>query len=417
MKIYDILDEFNYKFDNEDDYKKKCQVLKSPKDTFDIIERQSLYLDKTQEKLVSQMNGDQTNFEAEIAQLENTISTLSQYQDINLNEEVAEIVKTTHKKMQDAHAKAKKFANRERLLGLAEADYSRLQQLNKEYEPFYNLWTTANDWFKNHNSWLHDPWYELNAPEMDEKMSNAIKTINKVIRYFREKEQPGILKIGEIIKTDLDKFKPLVPLAMALRKDGMKERHWDQLSEAVGFVVRPTEDFTFQHIKDLNLIDHVHVCQDIGEKASKEYTIELELAKMKEEWKDIEFFLIPFKKSETFTAAGFDDALTCLDEQNVKTQAMQFSPFKKPFEDEIKEWYDLLLLMTDCLEEWIKCQGQWAYLQPIFDSPDIMKQLPAENKKFKAVDSKWRSIMKKCKDNPNVLSICEDPQLKADFLQ
>ena len=417
MKVYDILDEFNFKFDNEDDYKKKCQVLKSPKDTIDIIERQSLYLDKTQEKLIAQMYGDQTNFEAEIAQLETTISTLSQYQDINQHEEVAEIVKTLDKKMKDAHSKSKKFANRERLMGLNETDYSRLQQLNKEYEPFFNLWTTSDDWFKNHNSWMNDPWEQLNAPDMEENVTNSIKTINKVIRYFREKEQPSILKIGETIKNDLDKFKPLVPLALALRKDGMKDRHWEQLSKEVGFEVKPTEDFTFQHIKDLNLIEYVAICEDIGEKASKEFTIELELAKMKEEWNAIEFFLIPFKKSETYTATGFDDALNCLDEQNVKTQAMQFSPFKKPFEEEIKEWYDLLLLMTDILEEWIKCQGQWAYLQPIFDSPDIMKQLPAENKKFKSVDGKWRNVMKKCKENPNVLHICSDPQLKEDFIE
>ena len=219
------------------------------------------------------------------------------------------------------------------------------------------------------------------------------------------------------MKADLDLFKPLVPIAIALRKDGMYDRHWDQLSEEVKFEVKPTEDFTFQSLIDLNLVEHISSLEDIGEKASKEYTIELELKKMKTEWDDIEFFLIPFKKSGTYTCTGFDDALNCLDEQNVKTQAMQFSPFKKPFEGEIKEWYDLLLLMTDTLEEWIKCQGQWAYLQPIFDSPDIMKQLPAENKKFKAVDAKWRSIMKRVKENSNVLSICEDPQLKEDFLE
>ena len=69
---------------------------------------------------------------------------------------------------------------------------------------------------------------------------------------------------------------------------------------------------------------------------------------------------------------------------------MQFSPFKGPFEEEIEEWNAKLALSSDTLEEWVKCQGQWMYLQPIFDSPDIMKQLPAETKRFKGVDIKWR---------------------------
>ena len=68
--------------------------------------------------------------------------------------------------MQDAHRKAKKFANRERLMALNETDYSYLTQLSKEYEPYYNLWTTADDWFKTHHLWLTQPWSELNAPDI-----------------------------------------------------------------------------------------------------------------------------------------------------------------------------------------------------------------------------------------------------------
>jgi len=33
------------------------------------------------------------------------------------------------------------------------------------------------------------------------------------------------------------------------------------------------------------------------------------------------------------------------------------------------------------------------YLQPIFDSADIAKQLPAETKKFKAVDATWKNAI------------------------
>ena len=63
----------------------------------------------------------------------------------------------------------------------------------------------------------------------------------------------------------------------------MKDRHWEQLSNTVGFEVKPTEEFTFQSIIDLGLVDHASAWEDIGEKESKEYTIELELAKMKRE--------------------------------------------------------------------------------------------------------------------------------------
>lgn len=46
------------------------------------------------------------------------------------------------------------------------------------------------------------------------------------------------------MKGKVDAFKPIVPLAVALRKDGMKDRHWKAISDASGIEVYPDEDFT-----------------------------------------------------------------------------------------------------------------------------------------------------------------------------
>lgn len=55
------------------------------------------------------------------------------------------------------------------------------------------------------------------------------------------------------------------------------------------------------------------------------------------------------------------------------------------------------------------------YLQPIFDSPDIMKQLPSENKKFKNVDKNWREIIIGTKQTPNILKSCTREGLLEKF--
>jgi len=213
------------------------------------------------------------------------------------------------------------------------------------------------------------------------------------LRYFRDKGMTDIFKIAETMKKKIDDFKPYVPLAVALRKEGMKERHWDQISEKVGFDIRPDEEFTLTTVIDKGMLKHIEVCQEVGERAQKEFNIERQLERMMADWKGQEFLLKPFKNTGTFTIAGFDDAANMLDEHLVTTQGMTFSPFKKPFEKEIEEWNAKLLLVSDTLEEWVKCQGQWCYLQPIFDSPDIMKQLPLENKRFKSVDQSWKYII------------------------
>ena len=55
------------------------------------------------------------------------------------------------------------------------------------------------------------------------------------------------------------------------------------------------------------------------------------------------------------------------------------------------------------------------YLQPIFDSPDIMKQLPLENKKFKNVDKQWREIIHGTSQNKLVIKACTREGLLERF--
>lgn len=86
------------------------------------------------------------------------------------------------------------------------------------------------------------------------------------------------------MKAKVDEFKPYVPLAVALRKEGMKDRHWDQISEAVGFDIRPDEDFTLTTVIEKDMLKHLEVCEEVGERAAKEYFIECSLEKMMKEW-------------------------------------------------------------------------------------------------------------------------------------
>ena len=226
-----------------------------------------------------------------------------------------------------------------------------------------------------------------------------------------------ISAIAAGVKEKIDNFRKYVPLAVALRKEGMYERHWDQISEGVGFDIRPTENFTFTTVIDKGLEKHIPLCEEVGEKAAREYNIECMLKKMQEDWEGIAFLTPHFKNTPTFYIAGFDEAMNMLDEHIVTTQAMQFSPFRGPFEEDITNWNTKLLLVSDTLEEWVKCQSQWMYLQPIFDSPDIMKQLPQETKRFKSVDSTWRHIMNQTSQSPGILAACSKEGLLEKFTE
>lgn len=70
-------------------------------------------------------------------------------------------------------------------------------------------------------------------------MEDSLKNLLSSIRYLKEKEIVHILKIAESVKAQIDEFRPKVPLLIALRKKGLRERHWHQLSKRIGMELMP----------------------------------------------------------------------------------------------------------------------------------------------------------------------------------
>lgn len=58
-----------------------------------------------------------------------------------------------------------------------------------------------------------------------------------------------------------------------------------------------------------------------------------------------------------------------------------------------------------------QCQATWMYLEPIFSSEDIMRQMPTEARNFRDVDKEWRVIMQATSKDPMVLPATDFPGL------
>ena len=67
------------------------------------------------------------------------------------------------------------------------------------------------------------------------------------------------------------------------------------MSEVLGIGLKPTMESTLAEMIDLGLMQYVAKLEEIAVAASKEYTLERNLQKMKEEWDGIEFELIPYR--------------------------------------------------------------------------------------------------------------------------
>lgn len=59
---------------------------------------------------------------------------------------------------------------------------------------------TPTKWFKNIEIWKHGSWNDLNAIECEKFVDNAFKTYNQVIKFFKDKDIQGVLRIASDVK-------------------------------------------------------------------------------------------------------------------------------------------------------------------------------------------------------------------------
>lgn len=80
--------------------------------------------------------------------------------------------------------------------------------------------------------------------------------------------------VASVIRSKIEDFRPYIPLIQGLRNPGMRNRHWEMLSERIEMKVMPKANLTFSRCLELGLQNYVDDIAHVAEVAGKEYTIE-----------------------------------------------------------------------------------------------------------------------------------------------
>ncbi|XP_057625591.1 dynein axonemal heavy chain 1 [Chionomys nivalis] len=408
MSDYEVMDEFLYNL-TTDDFNDKWAASNWPSKILGQIEmvRQQHIEDEEKFRKIQLM--DQNNFQEKLEGLQLVVAGFSTHVEIARAHEIANEVRRVKKQLKDCQQLAMLYNNRERIFGLPITNYDKLTRMVKEFQPYLDLWTTASDWLRWSESWMNDPLSAIDAEQLEKNVVESFKTMHKCVKQF--KDIPACQDVALDIRARIEEFKPYIPLIQGLRNPGMRNRHWEILSNEININVRPKANLTFARCLEMNLQDHIESISKVAEVAGKEYAIEQALDKMEKEWSSILFNVLPYKETDTYILKSPDEASQLLDDHIVMTQSMSFSPYKKPFEQRINSWENKLKLTQEVLEEWLNCQRSWLYLEPIFSSEDITRQLPVESKRYQTMERIWRKIMRNAYENREVINVCPDQRL------
>ncbi|BBN11637.1 hypothetical protein Mp_5g13570 [Marchantia polymorpha subsp. ruderalis] len=411
---YTAMDDLQYAL-TDGDFGQKWTLLTWPTKIEKLCEKIEKSLAVDNERYQKEMEAEQALFVNTLESVDATVTTFNNYTDMGQVELVSYEARECADKLRKAEAATRLFNSREALFGVPPTDYSRLKRIQEAFEPFNYLWVAADEWKKRYKGWMEDSWNNLVPDDVEKLVMGWWKGLFKYGREFSKRDLMTQATYCEDIRAQVGEFKPYVPLIAALRQPGMRDRHWDEISKQINLDVHPTDAFTLQQGIQMGLLNHLPILEEVADLASKEFGIENQLSKMESDWKSLDLQILEYKETGTYIMKIEEATLQQLDDHIVLTQAMSFSPFKKPFEDKIAKWEQLLQLVSEVVEEWLMVQRQWMYLEPIFSSPDIQTQLPIESKRFQTVNNIWRKALAQAHTTPQILTMCSSKKLLEQF--
>ena len=306
-------------------------------------------------------------------------------------------------------------------------------KMKSEIEPYARLFTTVLKWQKAEKKWMDGAFLDLNSIQIKADIDEFSSEMVLLQKLFKSKfkqaaldgeskyskmnledsdpnQLPPPLKICSLTIAAIEKFKENIRVISCLCNPGIRQRHWNRMSEIIGYDITPNSGSSLRKVLRLSLAEFMDKLEEVSVSATKEHALEQSLNEMIEQWSDINFETTNYRDSTNIKILGSLEIIeSYLDEHLVKTEIMRGSPYFKPFEKEVLGWESQLVRIQDTISKWTKVQEYWLYLEPILTVEDIIRHLAHESILFKEVDSNWKTIMDNVAQDPRVLKTAGVP--------
>ncbi|KAG9335134.1 hypothetical protein JZ751_005606, partial [Albula glossodonta] len=347
---------------------------------------------KGEEELL--MRRDRLAFELE--KLGHRLEEFAECSELEMMPQYVADVKGVQKRIQEAEEAIGFINKEEKLYEWDLTSYPVLDTIKENVDPYHKLFGLVLKWQRTEKKWMDGSFQDLNGETMEVEVDEFFREVYKMLKSFKQKqkkaEQEARLPPGSTTEDS-----PSVQIC--------SKRHWTEMSGIVGYDLTPDSGTTLRKLLKQNLFSYLEQFEAISVAASKEFSLEKAMQTMVEIWDDVAFNYNPYRETGVSILSSVDEIQTMLDDQIVKTQTMRGSPFIKPFEAQIRVWEERLIRIQDTIDEWLKVQAQWLYLEPIFSSEDIMQQMPEEGRLFQTVlpATSLPGLLEKLQDSNDLL--------------
>jgi len=293
-----------------------------------------------------------------------------------------------------------KYNQYQEKLNLEVTEFTVAENIKKGLKLRQDMWKSLQEWESLTESWTSQQFNTIDAKEIGlkaEEYAQIAQTVDKELP-----ENP----ISKELKSMVDTFKKIVPIVAALRNDNLKKVHWKIIKELLKSEFETTDpSFTLKALLDLKATNYQDEILQISVQATRENYLECEIAKIDNEWKKCIFAVKQYNNKDVYIIDKIDDVTNILDQSISSINMILSDKYIKPLLSQAENWKQTLLNIQNIVEEWIIFQNNWIYLENIFSSSDLRKQLINEASKFDSVDKFYKQLIQKTIKTSNLIKL------------
>ncbi|XP_071580099.1 dynein axonemal heavy chain 2 [Temnothorax nylanderi] len=271
------------------------------------------------------------------------------------------------------------------IFGINYPDSRELAQLDKDVAVIELVWQLTDEWNDAWERYKTGNFWTIELEEMDTTANLLLRKLTKLSKELKEKNWD----IVENTRSRVDKFRHTLPLITVLKNPAIRPRHWKRVKDTIARDFDETsEDFTLEAIIRMQMHNFAEQISEISNAATMELAIEVGLQRIKDTWEVMPITMIPYKDRGIYKLKAINDVIQTLEDHQVQLSSMKSTRFVEPFAREVEYWERALSTIGEVLEMVLVVQRGYMYLDNIFTTEDIRKQLPKETDDFDKVTSK-----------------------------
>lgn len=95
-----------------------------------------------------------------------------------------------------------------------------------------------------------------------------------------------------------------------------------------------------------------------------------------------------------------------LEDSSMVLSTLSSNRYSSPFRPKLQDWIGKLATVAETMEQWLAVQSLWSYMESVFSTGDIVRQLPLEAERFGCADEVFVRLVSTARETGKVMEVC-----------